>query len=795
MAAIEARELAKCYRIYRRPHDRLLEWAWRGRRRYADEVWALRDVDFEVPAGMTLGIIGENGAGKSTLLQIVAGTLLPTSGHLAVKGRLSAILDLGAGFHPELTGRENTLIAGSVLGFSSREMAGRVEAIAAFAEIGEFLDRPVKTYSSGMFVRLAFAVATCVDPEILVIDEVLTVGDQYFQKKCIDRIEAFRKAGKTILFCSHNLYQVRYICDHALWLHEGRIALLGETAKVVDAYETALRERTARQAAGAVPAMAPEPTPAGQGPRITRVVLQGGAGEPQSDFQTGEPLQVTVAYEVPHPPTALHVGVDFYRNDGVQCFATATHVEGIAPPAESAAVTFTFPRLQLLAGEYDVSVYLLDDSGLHVYDQRRREFRFIVHHQVPALGMVYLDHRWEVPAGGGEGTPATLSVIAPAAASGPWAELCQEALTRHTPELLERVSMDGGATVGEALEKTRGEVVALLHPAIAVAPGWAGRLIRALRVRGAGAVGPLLSGAGGQRLAAGYHDARGFLEAAARQATLAEGPREVETLDAGCWLAPRALLADLPPATPLSEAPAALRAAGLPLLCVPSVLVHTFADYFAQGRPEIIDLIPPDARRILDVGCGAGGLGQTLKGRREVTVVGIEKDPDAAAAARAVLDRVIECDLDQALPELEPSAFDCLVFADVLEHFKDPWVALRGLVPSLRPGGTLVACLPNVRHWSVLRGLLEGEWRYVPAGLLDQGHLRFFTRATAEELFTRAGLVVRSVHPLTAEGPPDLTRLAAALKAEGLRVETLAEEARVVQFLFVAERPAGEHGR
>lgn len=405
MFAIEAQQLSKVYRIYAHPQDRLKEFLSRGRRRYHQEFWALHDASFHVGGGSTLGLIGDNGAGKSTLLQLVAGVLRPSSGQVRTHGRVSTILELGTGFNPEFTGRENALMSGTIMGIPPKEMARRLPEIAAFAEIGDFIDRPVKLYSSGMYVRLAFAVVTSVDPDVLIIDEALSVGDQYFQKRCIDRIEAFRKAGKTILFCSHNLYQIRLIADEALWLKDGRIAEAGEASRVVGCYESYLREREIPRES--TPAQDRGPTAF---PWICRVQLsRDGDDAPRDQFVTGEDLTVTVEYEVPQPPTVVHVAVLIHRNDDVQIFATGTHVADVSPPTCSGRVQLRFPRLALLAGEYDVSVSLLDEHGLHIYDRRPREFKFEVIHNIKALGLCYLEHHWEVEeAVAVNGTPAAV---------------------------------------------------------------------------------------------------------------------------------------------------------------------------------------------------------------------------------------------------------------------------------------------------------------------------------------------------------------------------------------------------
>ena len=235
-AAISVRDLGKCYRLYARPQDRLKQALWRGRRRYFDEFWALRDVSLEVGRGEALGIVGRNGSDKSTLLQIIAGTLAPSEGEVRVGGRISALLELGSGFNPEFTGRENVYLSGSLFGRSRREMNARFDRIVDFAGSGDFIDRPTKTYSSGMFLRLAFSVAVHLDPEILIVDEALAVGDPLFQHQCMARIRELSRSGVTLIFVSHNPDAVRALCDRGLWLRDGRAMRLGPAREVTEAY-------------------------------------------------------------------------------------------------------------------------------------------------------------------------------------------------------------------------------------------------------------------------------------------------------------------------------------------------------------------------------------------------------------------------------------------------------------------------------------------------------------------------------------------------------------------------------
>jgi lipopolysaccharide transport system ATP-binding protein len=233
---IQVSNLSKCYEIYERPQDRLLQMLSRGRRQYYKEFWALRDVSFEVKQGETFGIIGRNGSGKSTLLQILAGTLAQTRGEVLVKGRIAALLELGSGFNPEFTGRENVFLNGSVLGLTQREIEDRYDQILAFADIGEFIDQPVKTYSSGMFVRLAFAVQAHIDANIIIIDEALAVGDIFFRQKCYTRLNDLKEAGAAILLVSHSMPDIEQYCQRTLLLNKGKSLFIGSSNEATKHY-------------------------------------------------------------------------------------------------------------------------------------------------------------------------------------------------------------------------------------------------------------------------------------------------------------------------------------------------------------------------------------------------------------------------------------------------------------------------------------------------------------------------------------------------------------------------------
>ena len=238
---LRVRSVGKEYKLYPSPRSRLRALLT-GKATHRSH-WALRDVSFELQCGECVGVIGDNGAGKSSLLKLLAGTMQPSQGSIERVGRVTAILELGAGFHPDFSGRDNLYFGGSLIGIDHAEMVRLESSIIEFCELGEALDRPVKTYSSGMAVRLAFALVTAVQPDVLIIDEALAVGDQHFQKKCVERITAFRNSGCTILFCSHSPYHIRHLCDRALWLKAGEIAQFGGTEEVLAAYDVYTRQR------------------------------------------------------------------------------------------------------------------------------------------------------------------------------------------------------------------------------------------------------------------------------------------------------------------------------------------------------------------------------------------------------------------------------------------------------------------------------------------------------------------------------------------------------------------------
>lgn len=399
-SALAVAGLGKLYKLYASPRARL-QALLTGRQTHRPH-WALKDVSFSLDRGQCLGVIGDNGAGKSTLLKLVAGTLQPTAGTITRggRGRVTAILELGAGFHPDFSGRENLRFAGALIGIPEAEIARLEPDIINFAELEDSIDRPVKTYSSGMAVRLAFSLVTAVEPDILIIDEALAVGDQHFQKKCVERIDAFRRNGCTILFCSHSQYHVRQLCDAALWLDNGRVRLLGTTELVLAAYETHVRVLDAQRTGTAEPSTSlardgRAPLEPGRRGAIVAVEVAGlDHGEPPVLLSKDLSVTVTASHVGDERP---NIGVMLQLVGGVGVTSVATHVDGAVAtrqPNGDWTATVTFPDLPLHSGEYVISAYLFDSQGIVVYDEWLHHVRFIFVSPSPLPGMVALRHHW-----------------------------------------------------------------------------------------------------------------------------------------------------------------------------------------------------------------------------------------------------------------------------------------------------------------------------------------------------------------------------------------------------------------
>ena len=387
---IRTQNLGKCYKLYARPLDRLKE-LFVSSRRYHQDFWALREVGLHLEAGQSCGIIGRNGSGKSTLLKLISGVTRPSCGTVQVSGRVGALLELGTGFHPEYTGRENIYFSAAMLGLEGAETEALVPEIIAFAELDDFIDQPVKTYSSGMYMRLGFAVASTIRPDILITDEVLAVGDEAFQKKCIRRMEAFLGRGKTLLFCSHSIYHVRKLCQKALWLDHGRVRAWGGAAEVTLAFEDYLRELEAqeeRQAEAQPVADAARPS------RLRQVRLLDTDDRETDVFDLGATARLEMIAEVPDgQPPVFAVG-HIRRNDQFGVYGIFSDMDRVAPQRVD---THTFRIgyevcLSLLPGNYTFRTHVLDPSGLRMFDTVEKDFS--VRGESRELGVCRLPHRW-----------------------------------------------------------------------------------------------------------------------------------------------------------------------------------------------------------------------------------------------------------------------------------------------------------------------------------------------------------------------------------------------------------------
>ncbi len=365
---------------------------------------ALDGISFKVEKGQTFGIIGENGSGKSTLLKLVAGIAKPTAGRVVVNGKVSALIELGAGFHPEITGRENIFINGITLGLSKKEIAAKFDDIVRFAELEEFIDAPVKTYSSGMYMRLGFSVAINVNPEILLIDEVLAVGDAAFIPKCLDRIDDFRRRKKTILFVSHDLATVEKICDRVAWLKSGRVMTIGEPKRIVDAYLQDVTEKQEKAFEKRLQEPAPAPVTEGEGREsrwgkreveIVRVTLKSLAGQEKHVFSPEEGMVVEMNVVSYSPIKDFVFGIGVFNSMGISCYGTNTQLEDFEPVLIKGenTVSCRIDRLNLINGTYYLDLAVHKRDG-YPYDYHQNLYSFLVSSQLKDVGIARLDHRW-----------------------------------------------------------------------------------------------------------------------------------------------------------------------------------------------------------------------------------------------------------------------------------------------------------------------------------------------------------------------------------------------------------------
>jgi lipopolysaccharide transport system ATP-binding protein len=382
---ISAQDLSKTYKVYARPVDRLIEGLLRVQRH--TPFHALRGISFEVPRGEGLGIVGENGAGKSTLLKILAGITAPTSGDMQRKGSVASILELGSAFHGELTGRQNIVLNAAMFGLDRQQVADHTPDIIEFSELGRFIDQPIKTYSTGMVMRLGFAIATQVNPDVLLIDEALSVGDGYFQRKCMDRLGRYVDEGGTLLICSHAMYYISAFCSRALWLRDGMIEELGPTQQVVPRYEAFLDGKSARTAEAPEIVEATPTSPA----RITDVRLTTG-----TTYRHASPLDLEILWSCEDPGLAFHLAVGLNRPDEVEVASFLSHRTGAGPWTGRTHYTvhLEIPSLPLVKKSFKLYIFLLAEDGLHIYDTRILEDAFTIEYDEYPFGIVAIPHRW-----------------------------------------------------------------------------------------------------------------------------------------------------------------------------------------------------------------------------------------------------------------------------------------------------------------------------------------------------------------------------------------------------------------
>lgn len=377
MDAIAVKNLSKGYKLYKKPIERLKS-LFLNNISY-ETVNALEDISFSIKCGEMVGIVGENGAGKSTLLKIISGVLPPTSGQVEVKGKILSILELGVGFHPEFSGRENIFFYGDVLGFDRSFIRDKLDSIISFSELGSFIDKPVRTYSSGMLMRLAFSTVSSFEPDILILDEILAVGDMHFQRKSLNRILEFKNKAKTILFCSHDAYPIRMLCDRVLWLKNGRLAEIGEPENVLYNYESYQMRKDAitEDAATSAPVFIKE----------VRLLNQG-------KIKTFDDIGFQIITEA-LDGVSYHVMLSIKISAAIGVCAVGTHLSQFHAIRGSREINITFPKANLIRGSFYAHARVYDESGIILYHEKVTPF-FEVFKDADELGLCYMQCKWDI---------------------------------------------------------------------------------------------------------------------------------------------------------------------------------------------------------------------------------------------------------------------------------------------------------------------------------------------------------------------------------------------------------------
>jgi ABC-2 type transport system ATP-binding protein len=393
-AAIEVSEVWKSFRLYQEKNQYIKAALLRGRRARYEEFWAIQDVSFEVPFGSTFGIIGSNGSGKSTMLKCLAKILYPNKGSVSVNGRLAALLELGAGFHYELSGRENIFLNGAILGMSRKDLANRYEEIVEFAGLERFIDTPVKNYSSGMIVRLGFAIAVNVEPEILLIDEVLSVGDQSFQRKSIDKIDSFRKDGRTIVVVSHSTSQLQQLCKNIAWLEKGELRMMGEAHDVIASYSESSYQTTGDSVTTTAPSSGRWGTKAAL---IDHVEVFNGAGDSIDVSYTNDALQLSIDISAPNPIPDPEITISISTSSGIGLWSSSSNDANlmIGKLFGTQKINISIPHLRLMEGTYIISVSLHNRLRSVEYDHIEEAHRLnVTQGSVLGAGLLSMESSW-----------------------------------------------------------------------------------------------------------------------------------------------------------------------------------------------------------------------------------------------------------------------------------------------------------------------------------------------------------------------------------------------------------------
>lgn len=391
--AVKITDVSKIYKLYDRPEDRLKQFFSSNKNKFNKEFWALKNVDLTINRGETIGLIGKNGSGKSTLLQVIVGTLQPSSGSVDVNGRISALLELGSGFNPDFTGRENIIMNSAILGLNAEEVKDKLPHIINFSGIEKFIDQPVKSYSSGMFVRLAFACAINVNPDILIIDEALAVGDIQFQLKCIDKMKEFKKQGKTIIFVSHDLYSIKNFCDQAIWMVDGQIHMRGDVHLVSNSYENFMKTSPSQH----IEEEEIEEDRQDDVLKINGIKFYDTQFSAKKRFNYGEKLSIIVNYTLKKKLEEIVGGIALYDSQDNYICGLNTKLDKYSLPSEPGdyQLVLHYEQMNLLPGSYFVDVGFFESSGIVRLDYKKKmDFFTISTSEYFAEGITCIPHNW-----------------------------------------------------------------------------------------------------------------------------------------------------------------------------------------------------------------------------------------------------------------------------------------------------------------------------------------------------------------------------------------------------------------